>query len=162
MTKPNDHLPGITAMVTHMNPPDPLKMSNYAVVPDAAPEGMTVEQAQWVWSRAGELFTENELIGILTESLQGGPELKPIYEQRVSTLESVPERNDAFGPIVFTVLRTLSARSSRVEVDDRGSCIVLNRSLWSYLTQHLLSLLVRSGQAPDSLEELMLLRDLGL
>jgi len=88
--------------------------------------------------------------------------MNPIYQDEVSTLESLPERNDAFPPSTFNVLRALVARSPKVEIDDRGTCIVLYRNLWTYLTNHLLSFLVRSGQAPELLDELLLTKDLGL
>lgn len=131
-------------------------------IPAAAPVGLTVGQAQLIWSCAIELVTEYELISILTGCMRDASAMNVVYQGEVSTLESLPERQDAFHPSTFNILRELAARSPLAEIYDREAGIVLNRKLWSYLTHHLLYLLVRSHQAPELLDELLLTKDLGL
>lgn len=152
----------VLTLATQLSHSSSQQNSYYSHVPDSAPAGMTVDQGQLIWSSVIELFTENELIDILADSMHGAPPMRPIYEDKVSTVESVPERDDAFNPTVFSVLRKVAIRSANVEIDDRGTCIVLNRALWSHMTCHLLSLLVRSGQAPESLNELLLAIEVGV
>lgn len=165
MSKQGQRYPATSLATIHtwMNRIGSIQLSGYhADVPDASVAGMTVGQAQLVWSSATALFTYDELSGILADSLRESPVLKPIYTEDISTLESVQTRQDAFESSVFCVLRMLAATVPGLEIDDRGSCVVLNRPLWSHLTHHLLAILVQSGQAAESLEELMLSRDLAL
>ncbi|MGE8067114.1 hypothetical protein [Pseudomonas sp. NPDC089569] len=136
--------------------------SLYLQVPDSAPEGMSIAQAQFIWSRATELFTEAELIEMLAGTLQDASPMGQLYSGKVSSLDSQPSQPDAYGSAVFSVLRKLAATVTEFEIDDRGSCIVLNKSLWSHWTHHLLSILVTIGEAPESLQELLLQQDLGL
>lgn len=134
----------------------------YLNVPDSAPEGMTIAEAQFIWSRAVALYDETELTAKLATTLQNPSPMGELYNEKVSSLDSQTSQSDSYDPLVFGVLRNLSATVPEVEIDDRGSCIVLNKSLWSHLTHHLLTILVMAGEAPESLEELLLQKDLGL
>jgi len=115
--------PTLAMIHTWMNRGDPGQSVYYADVPNAIPVGMTGEQAQLVWSCSAEVFTENKLAEILAVSLQRAAVLTPIYSERVSTIESVSTREDAFDSSVFRVLRELAANVPGVEIDDRGSCM---------------------------------------
>lgn len=130
MSKQVQRYPATSLATIHiwMNRIGPIQLGGYhADVPDASVAGLTVEQAQMVWSSATALLSHDELSGILAESLRESTVLKPIYTEDISTLESVQTRKDAFESSVFFVLRMLAATVPGLEIDDRGSCIVMNR-----------------------------------
>jgi len=128
-----------------------------------APDGMTLEQAQLIWSCAVELFTDVEITEILVDGLRNSSISQPSMRESLFNPENVATiHQDVFSAQVVIMLIEIAAKAPIDRIENQGSSVILRKTMWSHLTHHLLSIVVRSGKAPESLDELLLYEELGL
>jgi len=145
----------------------PWQFGNCLIAPypflNNAPEGMTLEQAQLVWSCAVELFTDVELTDILVDSLRNSSISQPSMRESLFNPDNVSTiHQDVFSARVVIILIDIAAKAPIDRIENQGSSVILRKTMWSHLTHHLLSIVVRSNRASESLDELLLSEELGL
>lgn len=129
---------------------------------DPAPEGMTIAQTQLLWSSSLKLFGQQMLTAVLAKQTRHFLRHTQSTDAWVSTLHSHPLHPEALPEEVFSLLRQLARSVFRMHIHDHGDHIVVSRPVWSHLSHQVLEMLVKSGKAPESLDELLMAQDLGL
>lgn len=157
----------LTSIQPRMTPISPQQFGHSPSWPyfnhNSAPDGMTIDQAQLVWSCAIELFTDRELTEILVESLRDSSVSQSTIRERPFNPDNVSTiHQDVFDARVINILSEIAAKAPIVRIENQGSSIILRRSMWGHLTYHLLSIVVHSGEATEDLDELLLSKELGL